>query len=262
MIAPSLAAPILALAFWDAWFALVARADSLETAGPLVLVAAALAAPVCARLLRSQALQPIPIAPLIALTMAYAIAAIWAPPLVRIAIAVIAILLTLHMAGGAGAPRAPFVGLVVLALPVLPSLEFYTAYPMRIVSAAITVRLLDVQGINAIQDGVALRVGERLFEFDAPCAGVRMLWAGCFLVSAAAFLHGFGWARYSATLIFAVIAMVFANAVRAASLVHVEGGALPIATGDWLHSGVGVTAFSMAAVAMLAVIESLARQRT
>lgn len=250
-----LALAVLVFAFWHAWALLAARAANVETIAPLALVAAAAAAPTAVRLLRRQALLTVPVWPLIACVIAYAAACIWAPPLARIALAAIAMLFVLYAAGHGGLPQAPFLGLVLLALPVLPTFEFYLAYPMRLASAAITVQLLGMQGLAVVQDGLALRIDHRVFEFDAPCAGVHMLWAGCFLVSAVSLLQAVSTTRYIVSLMLAVVFAVIANAVRAASLVYVEAGVLPIATPGWVHPAAGVAAFVMTSAALLACIQ-------
>jgi exosortase/archaeosortase family protein len=260
MIQSSLALPVLLIVFWSAWSSLAARLDNAETIAPVALVGAVAAAPMVLRLARRQGLLAAPLLPLLALLAAYGAACLWVPTLMRIALAAMTILYALHAAGRGGAPSAPLFGLLVLALPVLPTFEFYFAYPMRVASAAITVQLLGLQGLSVVQEGVALRAGERLFEFDAPCAGVHMFWAALFLVSGVSLLRSFGLARYLAALTCAGVLAVLANAVRAASLVYVEGGVFPIAMPTWVHSAVGVAAFALCAGTLLMLTQKLARR--
>lgn len=255
-MAALLAMVVLVFTFWHAWALLAARTVNAETIAPLTVVTAAAAAPMAMRLLRRQPLSTVPILPLIACLAAYVAACVWAPPLARIAVAAITILFVLCVAGRGSLPQVPFLGLALLALPVLPTFEFYFAYPMRLASAAITVQLLGMQGLAAVQDGLALRVDGRLFEFDAPCAGVHMLWAGCFLASAVALLQSVSTARYIVSLVLAAAFAVVANAVRAASLVYVEAGVFPLANPDWVHPAAGVAAFVMSSAALLVCMQA------
>lgn len=252
--------PLLILAFWDAWQSLGARTDTLESTLPIALVASAVAAQLLWRIVRGQPLRPLPVLPFAGALLVYAAACLVTPPLIRIAVAAVTTLCALHFASDGDAFKGPFIGLILLALPVMPTLEFYTAYPMRRISATITVHLLDLQGLYAVQEGVALRIGERMFEFDAPCSGVRMLWASCFLVSAVGLLRRFDWMHYAGALVLATVMAVLANALRASSLVYVEAEVFPIARGEWLHAGVGVAVFVMSSVLLLFMMDRLARR--
>ena len=159
----------VSLACWKAWRGLAARLDDTPTALPLLLVAAALAL----QLLKG-AKPPgrVPLPPLTALLVSYALAAWLAPPVFSIALATLALCYCLHAAAQAQAPRAAFPGLVLLALPVLPTLEFYSAYPVRLAAIEATASLLRMNGVAVDVEGLALAHGGQLIQFDAPCSGV------------------------------------------------------------------------------------------
>jgi len=242
--------PLLALlavvaACWSAWSELAARLPEVSDALPLALVVAALAAPSLRGTARLGSVPRVAMAPLVVLLSIYSLAVISAPPLLRIAPAVLAACYCLHAASRDSAPRASFYGLVLLALPVLPSLEFYTAYPVRLAAIEATAALLRMNGIAVGVDGLALRFGEQLVQFDAPCSGVRMLWTGWFFASALAHLYRFTWWRYLAALAIATALAIGGNIVRASSLFYLEAKLLPFSESAWMHEAVGAVAFGM-----------------
>ena len=116
-----------------------------------------------------------------ALLAAFAASQAFLPPLMRAAIAIAATLFCLHLAAFRERPPFAFWGLVALALPVLPSLQFTLGYPMRIVSAALAVALLQAHGLAVARQGTFLVWRDEMVQFDAPCSGVNMLWAGLLL---------------------------------------------------------------------------------
>src|SRR5262249_56914005 len=89
-------------------------------------------------------------------------------------------------------PPVAFWGLVALALPVLPSLQFTLGYPMRVVSATLSVGLLQAHGLMVARQGTFLVWRGELIQFDAPCSGVNMLWAGLLLTLMGCVLLHFG----------------------------------------------------------------------
>jgi exosortase len=248
---PLLAMCALLAACWSAWPELVARTPDFASALPLALVAATLAAP----LLRSGSRPAsIPSAPLVTLLSLYTLAVLCAPPLLRIAAAVVAVCYCLHAASRDGAPGVSFYGLVLLALPVLPSLEFYSAYPVRLAAIEASAGLLRMNGVAVGVEGLALRFGEQLIQFDAPCSGVRMLWTCWFLASALAYLYQLSWWRYLAALSLATALAIAGNIVRATSLFYLEAKLLPFDPNGWLHEAVGIAAFTMTALLLFALV--------
>jgi exosortase/archaeosortase family protein len=244
------------VACWDAWRELVARIDGPATALPPLLVVGALVLTHAARGSRHH----VPLAPLTLLLVAYAVAVLVAPPIFAIAPAFLAVCWILRGAANECAPRAAFFGLVLLALPVLPTLEFYAAYPVRLAAIEASAALLRLNGIAVGVEGLALRFGDGLVQFDAPCSGVRMLWTCWFLASALAYHHGFSARRYALALVLATGFAIAGNIVRATSLFYVEAGILEIRGATWLHEAVGIAAFAMTAVLLLATLRPSARE--
>ncbi|QNA85154.1 exosortase/archaeosortase family protein [Sphingomonas sp. So64.6b] len=250
---PAFALALAALAFWDAVRLLAGRLGDGLTWLPLSAVAVALAWPVVRKLAVGQARPVSPALPCV-IFASYGLAALTAPPLVRMGITVVGLVLILRDAAGDDLPAAPAIGLGLLALPVLPSLEFFLAYPLRLVSATLTAGLLAMNGINVGVDGVALDWnGDRLL-FDAACAGVKMLWAALLLVSAIALVARFGPLKYARAMALAVILTIAANALRAASLFYLENGFVPRLSGPVAHEAVGIAAFMMVAGLLAAMV--------
>src|SRR5262249_14369692 len=155
-------------------------------------------------------------------------------------------------AGQGGRPPPALYGLALLALPVLPTFEFYLAFPLRLASAGLTAALLQASGLAVSVEGVALRWGERPIPFDAPCSGVHMLWASLSLASAVGFLDRLGAARYLVALAVAPVLAVAGNALRATSLFYVESGIVSTDVPAAAHDSIGLAAFAMTAVAFIA----------
>jgi exosortase/archaeosortase family protein len=255
--------PVLALlaigaACWHGWRELAARVNGFGELLPLSLVLAALAMPLVARRGRP---HHVPKVPLAALLGGYSLAVILAPPIFCIAPAVLAVCYCLHAASQDGLPRSSFLGLVLLALPILPTLEFYTAYPVRLAAIEVTAGLLRMNGIAVAVEGLALRFDGILIQFDAPCSGVRMLWTCWFLTSALAHLYGFAWWRYALALMLATSFAVAGNILRATSLFYVEAGVLQFGQRPWLHEAVGLAAFVMTAVLLFLALRPRQNQR-
>ena len=248
---PWFALGTLLAAGWHAWWLLAVRTAGWREALPLLLVGATLALP----WLRTDIhRRSVPMAPLTLLLAAYVLAILFLPPLARIAPAALAVAWCLHAAidGADRLPRPPFFGLVALALPVVPSLEFFCGYPVRLAALHSSVALLRVNGVAVEAQGLALEHTGRLIEFDAPCSGVRMLWTCWFLASALAYLFRLGAWPYAKTLLAATGIAFASNVVRATSLFYLEARPLSFEPPAWLHEAVGVAAFVLTALAICA----------
>jgi exosortase/archaeosortase family protein len=143
--------------------------------------------------------------------------------------------------------RAPVLGLSVLALPLLASLQFYAGYPLRVVTAEAS-RWLLAPWFSAERTGTALRVDSVLVIVDAPCSGVQMLWLGYFTACVVAVVAARS-DRAFLTRLPAVSALVLAgNVLRNAVLVACEaaGRHLP----GWAHDAVGLVVLAAVCTAI------------
>jgi exosortase/archaeosortase family protein len=245
-------------ATWDAWRWYVLRVwDSPEEAASLVLTVVFLGALGVARR-RKEAIPP-PLVPVALLLAAFAASYALLPPIARTAIAIAATLYCCHLAAFKERPPVAFWGLVALALPVVPSLQFMLGYPMRLVSAALTVGLLQAHGLAVSRQGTFLVWRDELIQFDAPCSGVSMLWAGLLLTLMGCVLFRFGPIKVMVSVALSLVLAIACNVLRATSLFYVEAGLVPHAQA-WWHEGVGIAAFTLSAAVTLWLLTRLRGQ--
>ncbi len=258
---PAVILATLFAAFWHAWLLLFGRLESGVDAVPLGLVLGASAIPLLRRVRDGAPLHPVRLGPAALGLICYAVAFPLAPPLVRIAVAVLTVMAAMHRMGTGRAPGLPFIALALLALPVLPSLDFVLAYPLRLASSELAAMLLRMHGFPIGVDGLALRWGETFVQFDAACSGVRMLWGGLFLVSLLALVRELPVRRYLLLLAATIPLTIFANALRASSLFYVEAEPAMLELPAFAHEATGIAAFAMLAAALVRIALRLGEAR-
>lgn len=145
--------------------------------------------------------------------------------------------------------------LCVLALPLAATLQFYFGYPLRVLAGEMSVLLLRMNGLAVVREGAMLAWGGQLVSIDAPCSGLKMLWAGLFLACALAASAGLSASRVLGALTLAIVVVVGANAVRAAALFYMETGLVSLP--EWAHGGMGMVCFIGAALAILAGVQAI-----
>ena len=150
---------------------------------------------------------------------------------------------------------AALLALCLLALPLAASLQFYCGYPLRVVAGNLSAALLRMNGIAVVREGAMLAWDGQLIAIDAPCSGVKMLWAGLYLACALAASYRLPAWRTLAALALAGVMIVGANAVRAAALFHGEAGLMILP--PWAHEATGVVCFIAAALGIYAGVRSL-----
>ena len=142
-------------------------------------------------------------------------------------------------------------GLSLLSLPLLASLQFYAGYPLRVITAEAS-RWLLAAGFEVERSGASLLVDGRLVIVDAPCSGVQMLWLGYFTACVVALHAGRRNAGFLARLP-AVSALVLAgNVLRNAVLVAVEASGHHLA--GWAHDAVGLVVLAAVCAAIARVM--------
>ena len=162
-----------------------------------------------------------------------------------------------------GTPFRPWtLGLALLGLPMASSLQFYLGYPMRVASGAIALVLLRLSGIPVMREGVYLRWGDELVMIDAPCSGVRMLWAALLLGCCLAALYRMRAGASLATVAAAGVLALLGNALRTTALFWADtgwrSGVAGVALPPAAHEAIGVVAFAAAAAALIAIARRLA----
>jgi len=242
------------IAYWQAWQWYYARVSySLEESVGLFIVILLLGSMMYISFRANNGLRRFSLWPIALLLIIYGITSTLTPPIVHSAIAITSVLLTFYLAAVGARPPVAFWGMALLTLPVVPTLQFYIGYPARVVSAALTVPLLQLNGLSVVREGTYLRWQNELLQFDAPCSGVTMLWAGLFLTLVISFFHRFTLPQTLAALIVGGILVLCGNVLRASSLFYLETG-LFSPSEPWWHMGVGVTTFLMTAYFIVIIL--------
>lgn len=132
---------------------------------------------------------------------------------------------------------APVLGLALLSLPWLASLQFYAGYPLRALTAEAS-RWLLAPFFAVEASGAALRVDGQLVIVDAPCSGVQMLWLAYFSACAVALATGRDSRGFLARLPAVSVCVLAGNIVRNTLLVALEASGR--GTAGWPHELVGL----------------------
>ena len=186
-----------------------------------------------------------PFSSMAGLLVAYAASWMIAPPIVSSALAVAATFTSLIVAVTGRPPSIAFSALIIGSMPVLPSLQFTLGYPMRLASAALATGLLEMQGLSVARQGTFLLWQGQEIQFDAPCSGVNMLWAGLLFTCLIAAAVQSSLRRLVAAICACVGIMLMFNVLRAVGLFYLEAFAGK-SMASWKHSGVGLISFAMA----------------
>lgn len=190
----------------------------------------------------------------------YGLSWLFFPPIITAGIAITSILTFFYRSFiSRKLPVALFL-MILLSLPMIHSLQFYLGYPARLLSAALTVPLLRLSGFMVSQEGTYLLWDERMLQFDAPCSGVNMLWAGLFLASIISFLYRFNTLKTLIAVFSCFLVVLLSNVLRTSSLFFLELGLIPKVF-PAQHDAVGIVSFSVAALCLLLILESLNKWR-
>jgi exosortase/archaeosortase family protein len=243
--------PLIALvaAIWPVWHWLLTRA--MHDAGDAwALLSLATALVVLwrdrAQVQISRARWGMPIL----LVLLYAASYPFMPPLARAGVAMSAIAAACSSLWFGKRVSVPLWGLLLLALPLIPSLNFYLGYPSRVVVGEATSILLHLNGFAATREGAALLWSGQQVSIDAPCSGIKMLWAGLYLSCALAALWRMDAGRAVLLSASALLIVMIANVLRATALFYVEAGVVPQARPA--HASIGIVVFVLAAISIAA----------
>ncbi len=188
--------------------------------------------------------------------LVYAISWSFAMPLVRGALAMSVMALVLSRLYFGRRAHMGIWGLSMLSLPLMASLQYYLGYPLRVVAAWLAASLIRLGGYAVVRDGAGFLAGGTTVMVDAPCSGIRMLWAGGYLVCVLAVLWRLSAWRTVMAGMCAIVIIIGANVVRAAALFYVETrGAFP----EWLHAGTGLVVFAGTAVVIVSAVQQIGR---
>ena len=173
----------------------------------------------------------------------YALSSLFLPPLLRSvpALCTLAFLSGIHRQAGQ-------IGLLFLSLPLQASLDFFLAYPFRIITAEGAQLILKLIGYPVQRLGVQLSHGSHIVSVDPPCSGLQMLWATALLTAILAALFHLNYRRTLQLSFIALALCLLANTLRATFLFFPESGLIELP--EFLHEGIGLLFFSLAGLTL------------
>jgi exosortase/archaeosortase family protein len=121
--------------------------------------------------------------------------------------------------------------------------------------------LLQAHGLVIARQGTFLLWRDEMIQFDAPCSGVNMLWAGLLLTLMGCVLFRLAAPKVIVAVAVSVALAIAGNVLRASSLFYVEAGLVPNAPA-WWHDGAGIAAFMLSAAVTLWLLARLRDQET
>jgi exosortase/archaeosortase family protein len=181
------------------------------------------------------------------------------PPIVRAIPALLAVALLVSAAAHGRRLHAGTAALLLLALPLEATLQFYAGYPLRLVATWIAGGLLRAVCIGVEVSGTLMLWRGDAIGVDAPCSGIHMLWVALLAAAAVAAWRGFGLWRLAASGLVAVAFVVAGNGVRVAGLFVKE--ARLVAWPEWTHEAFGVAVFAAVLLSLLAVLDRIGGPR-
>lgn len=137
---------------------------------------------------------------------------------------------------------APVLGLSVLSLPLLASLQFYAGFPLRVVTAEASRWLLSAAH-TVERSGNSLVVDGQLIIVDAPCSGVQMVWLGYFTACVVALVVGRANRSFLLRLPIVGALVLVGNVLRNSVLVAFQASGAPLP--GWGHEAVGLLVLAL-----------------
>ena len=246
------------VAFWPVWRWYAVRVgDSADQKWGLLALATALLFVFSKKSWPHVVERPLTIPTLVVLL--YVVTYPFFPPLARAGVAFTAIAVTVSVLRF-GKPFHPGVlGLFWLSLPLVPSLQFYLGYPLRMLVAGVAAPILRVGGFAVVQEGTCLNWAGQLIWIDAPCSGVRMLWVGLYLTFTLICIYELRLLRTVVLLMAALFAIMAGNVFRAVALFYLESGVFPMPA--WAHDYAGLIAFALVASGIVAAVHFIRREK-
>ena len=140
-------------------------------------------------------------------------------------------------------------GLLVLSLPLIASLQFFMGFPLRFITAKLSAEIISCIGFPVHAEGTLLHWRGELVALDTPCTGIRMLWSGLFLHFLLSSWRGI---ENKLTLLGYSLSMLIifgGNLLRTVLLFFTESRI--VSAPEWMHSGIGLISFTLVAAAII-----------
>jgi exosortase/archaeosortase family protein len=189
------------------------------------------------------------LAPAVLLTVLYAGLYRFLPQLVCCGLAATALACSLSVCLLGRKFHAGLWSLLLLSLPLMDSLDFYAGFPLRVAVAHMSAAMLSPAGIAVEASGTALDWSGLLISVDAPCSGLRMLWAGALVTACVACYRGFGFRQMVRAGLWAFVIIVAGNVLRTTCLFVAESSVVPAP--PWFHTSAGLIVFAVTVAALL-----------
>ncbi len=180
----------------------------------------------------------------------------YSPMEIKAGMALVSLAFTVNILWKKTYPELGLIGLCLLSLPLIPSLQFYLGYPMRLLVAHCTALILNMTGLGVMSRGTCLVWNDTLVWIDAPCSGIRLLWFGGYCVCALSLVYRLTFRRTFIAGIFTTGLVIVANIVRSASLFYSESGLICLP--DFFHTGIGIAVGIMLGITILLMTRRLA----
>ena len=180
------------------------------------------------------------------------------PPILRAGLAVITFAVTLNILLHGKLLNLANIGLFLLSLPVIPSLQFYLGYPLRVIVGAVTAPLLQLSGLAVQREGTCLVWNAATISIDAPCSGIKMLWAGYFLTYVLAEFFRLNFIRTLLLTLVTLPAIILGNIFRATALFYLEVRLVTLPdflNPDNVHAYIGIEAFALTALGIVYIAQ-------
>jgi exosortase/archaeosortase family protein len=140
-------------------------------------------------------------------------------------------------------------GLLLLSLPIIASLQFYAGYPVRLATAYLSAVLIRTTGIPVWPEGTTLLWLGEIVSVDAPCSGVKMLWSGLYFNFTLACFGALSTKRTWMSYVASTMIIFVGNVLRSTVLFYGESGIIDYPA--WAHQVVGITVFFFVAAGIL-----------
>ncbi|WP_250207866.1 exosortase Q [Curvibacter sp. CHRR-16] len=251
---------LLALALWPTWWWMVQRMvdGSDDPLGALALAALAVLLWGHRRQLRAAPRLGLQATALMGAVLTTVLHGQWPDLLVGL-VSLLALAMGLLAFLPTRVAVAPVVGLSVLSLPLLASLQFYAGFPLRVVTAEVSAWVLSL--VHSVErTGSSLVVDGQLIIVDAPCSGVQMVWLGYFTACTVALTVGLGNRSFVLRLPAVSSLVLLGNVVRNTALVGLQAGGVHVSS--WGHDAIGLLVLAAVCTGIAAAMGAFAGRET
>ncbi|MBN2381822.1 archaeosortase/exosortase family protein [bacterium] len=184
--------------------------------------------------------------------VAYAASYHFVPAMIKAAFAFVVFYLVVRACYSKESIKISMLFLLLLSLPLIPSLQFYCGYPMRLLVTHLAYPLVQLCGQNIVIEGTSYYYAGSLIEIDAPCSGINMLWVGFYLLFTLTMLYRIAFMRTMLLSFCVFLLLIFGNVIRIANLFYIHFAGFQ--EKDWLHYGIGVVLFLFISLVLIRIV--------